>query len=113
MSAAWQRYLSGRRPPPRQAVAELCRVAGEDGERLCAHWEMAVRAWPRGGAGDAGSAPGVVLSKAGEGVPSTRPRRPRPPSRARSSWTWRSTAGVTTFLVLMALLEGLLRYFIL
>ncbi|MEU5956923.1 helix-turn-helix transcriptional regulator [Streptomyces sp. NPDC047525] len=131
--SSWQRYLSGRQPPPRQAVAELCRVAGEDSERLCAHREMAVRAWPQGGAGDAGSAPGVVLSKAGEDVPSARPGRPRRPprprtsrarpsrarpsrarpSRARSSWTWRSAAGVTVFLVLVVLLEGLLRYFIL
>ncbi|WP_371527672.1 helix-turn-helix domain-containing protein [Streptomyces sp. NBC_01283] len=114
--SSWQRYLNAQQPPPRQAVAALCKVAGEDGERFCARWEVAVRVWPRGGAGSARPAPGVVLSKAGRDVPPVRPRRPRRPrrtqrpSRARSAWTWRSTAGVTALLVLMVLLEGLLRY---
>ncbi|MWA13080.1 helix-turn-helix domain-containing protein [Streptomyces sp. BA2] len=126
--SSWQRYLNAQQPPPRQAVAALCKVAGEDGERFCARWEVAVRAWPRGGAGGTEPAPGVVLSKAaktsragkagktsragktGKSAPPAWSRGPRRPSRARSAWTWRSTAAVTTLLVLAALFEGLLRF---
>ncbi|WP_371577533.1 helix-turn-helix domain-containing protein [Streptomyces sp. NBC_01314] len=45
--SSWQRYLNGTQPPPRQAVAALCRVAGEDTERFGVRWELAVRSWPR------------------------------------------------------------------
>jgi hypothetical protein len=30
--SSWQRYLNATQPPPRQAVAALCRVAGIDKE---------------------------------------------------------------------------------
>ncbi|MEV0320151.1 helix-turn-helix domain-containing protein [Streptomyces sp. NPDC050658] len=46
--SSWQRYLNAQQPPPRQAVAALCRVAGEDCEQFGARWELAVRVWPRG-----------------------------------------------------------------
>ncbi|KUO21740.1 helix-turn-helix domain-containing protein [Streptomyces dysideae] len=48
--SSWQRYLNATQPPPRQAVAALCRVAGlagEDAERFGVRWELAVQAWPR------------------------------------------------------------------
>jgi hypothetical protein len=48
--SSWQRYLNATQPPPRQAVAALCRVAGlagEDTERFGVRWELAVQAWPR------------------------------------------------------------------
>ncbi|GKQ40892.1 helix-turn-helix transcriptional regulator [Streptomyces sp. A012304] len=48
--SSWQRYLNAVQPPPRQAVAALCRVAGltgPDAERHCVRWELAVEAWPR------------------------------------------------------------------
>jgi hypothetical protein len=48
--SSWQRYLNAVQPPPRQAVAALCRVAGLTGpaaERLAVRWELAVEAWPR------------------------------------------------------------------
>ncbi|MFC8126194.1 helix-turn-helix domain-containing protein [Streptomyces sp. NPDC057302] len=111
--SSWQRYLNGRQPPPRQAVAALCRVAGADGERYGAHWELAVRVWPRAGAGSSGGTGGSGPSavEAEEAVPAARPSGPRRPSRARRpAWSWRSAAGVTTLLVLMVLLEGVLRY---
>lgn len=97
--SSWQRYLNAQQPPPRRAVTALCEVAKEDSERVCARWELAVRVWPRGTAGGADSAPRVVLSKEG--------KRAKP--RKRPAWTWRSIAGLTAFLVLMVLLEGLLR----
>lgn len=59
--SSWQRYLNAQQPPPRQAVAALCRVAGVDAERFGARWELAVRAWPRGGAAaEGGEAPAAV-----------------------------------------------------
>ncbi|GAA3032411.1 helix-turn-helix domain-containing protein [Streptomyces glomeratus] len=48
--SSWQRYLNATQPPPRQAVAALCRVAGipaEEAERFGVRWELAVQAWPR------------------------------------------------------------------
>jgi hypothetical protein len=48
--SSWQRYLNATQPPPRQAVAALCRVAGladADAERHAVRWEMAVQVWPR------------------------------------------------------------------
>ncbi|MGI5457229.1 helix-turn-helix domain-containing protein [Streptomyces sp. CA-249302] len=48
--SSWHRYLNGTQPPPRQAVAALCRIAGLDGadaERYAVRWELAVQAWPR------------------------------------------------------------------
>ncbi|MCI3276044.1 helix-turn-helix domain-containing protein [Streptomyces cylindrosporus] len=48
--SSWHRYLNGTQPPPRQAVAALCRIAGLDGtdtERFAVRWELAVQAWPR------------------------------------------------------------------
>ena len=48
--SSWQRYLNATQPPPRQAIAALCRVAGlapTDAERFGVRWELAVQAWPR------------------------------------------------------------------
>src|SRR5262245_2845153 len=48
--SSWQRYLNATQPPPRQAVAALCRVAGigaQEAERFGVRWELAVRAWPK------------------------------------------------------------------
>ncbi|MEV6178892.1 helix-turn-helix transcriptional regulator [Streptomyces sp. NPDC052015] len=48
--SSWQRYLNAVQPPPRQAVAALCRVAGlagADAERHGVRWELAVEAWPK------------------------------------------------------------------
>ena len=48
--SSWQRYLNAVQPPPRQAVAALCRVAGidkDEAERFGVRWELAVQAWPK------------------------------------------------------------------
>lgn len=48
--SSWHRYLNATQPPPRQAVAALCRVVGladPDVERVNVRWELAVQAWPR------------------------------------------------------------------
>ncbi|MGW6056651.1 helix-turn-helix domain-containing protein [Streptomyces sp. NPDC055189] len=63
--SSWQRYLNAQQPPPRQAVAALCRVAGADPERFGARWELAVRVWPRG---EVVEEVAVVRSGSGSGV---------------------------------------------
>lgn len=48
--SSWHRYLNATQPPPRQAVAALCRIAGldtTDADRFGVRWELAVQAWPR------------------------------------------------------------------
>ncbi|WP_435214438.1 DUF2690 domain-containing protein [Streptomyces sp. bgisy034] len=39
--SSWDRYLNGRTLPPRDAVQELCRLAGEPEGRCLALWEIA------------------------------------------------------------------------
>jgi len=39
--SSWDRYLNGRTLPPREAVRELCRLAGKPEGRCLALWELA------------------------------------------------------------------------
>ncbi|WP_019061328.1 helix-turn-helix domain-containing protein [Streptomyces prunicolor] len=39
--SSWERYLNGKTLPPREAVEELCRLAGEPEGRCVALWEIA------------------------------------------------------------------------
>ncbi|MEU0384565.1 helix-turn-helix domain-containing protein [Streptomyces chartreusis] len=43
--SSWERYLNGRTLPPRQAVQELCQLAGEPEGRCLALWELAESEW--------------------------------------------------------------------
>lgn len=43
--SSWERYLNGKAMLPRQAVRDLCRVAGEPDGRLLALWEIAESDW--------------------------------------------------------------------
>ncbi|MFJ7304050.1 peptidoglycan-binding protein [Streptomyces sp. NPDC099088] len=65
---SWERYLSGRSVPPRDAVEAMARIGGEDPTRLLALHEVAVAAWrdrPLGSPGH--GAPGQGAPE--EGVP--------------------------------------------
>ncbi|MEV0478601.1 helix-turn-helix domain-containing protein, partial [Streptomyces prunicolor] len=39
--SSWERYLNGKTLPPREAVEELCQLAGEPEGRCVALWEIA------------------------------------------------------------------------
>ncbi|MGA5565635.1 helix-turn-helix domain-containing protein [Streptomyces platensis] len=52
--SSWERYLNGKKLPPREAVEALCRLAGEPAGRLVALWELADAAWS--GRGRSGAA---------------------------------------------------------
>ncbi|MGP4112885.1 helix-turn-helix domain-containing protein [Streptomyces sp. 4N509B] len=43
--SSWERYLNGKTLPPREAVAALARLGGEQPAMLVALWELAERAW--------------------------------------------------------------------
>ena len=43
--SSWERYLNGKTLPPRQAVQELCGLAGEADGRCLALWEIAESEW--------------------------------------------------------------------
>ncbi|MCX4764476.1 helix-turn-helix domain-containing protein [Streptomyces sp. NBC_01275] len=84
--SSWHRYLNAVQPPPRQAVAALCRVVGlsdTDTERHCVRWELAVEAWPRPAPPAAGEGyeddPTVPWWERSDG--SERSEQPRPAGR--------------------------------
>ncbi|MFE7786725.1 helix-turn-helix domain-containing protein [Streptomyces nigrescens] len=52
--SSWERYLNGKKLPPRDAVESLCRLAEEPAGRLVALWELADAAWS--GRGRSGAA---------------------------------------------------------
>ncbi|MFI0904111.1 helix-turn-helix domain-containing protein [Streptomyces sioyaensis] len=43
--SSWERYLNGKKLPPRDAVEALCRLAEEPAGRLLALWELADADW--------------------------------------------------------------------
>ncbi|MFH9003520.1 DUF2690 domain-containing protein [Streptomyces afghaniensis] len=55
--SSWERYLNGRTLPPREAVQELCRLAGEPEGRCLALWELAESEWSGRAAPTTPSAP--------------------------------------------------------
>jgi hypothetical protein len=64
--SSWERYLNGRTLPPREAVEELCRLAGEpEGGRCLALWEIAEAE----ASGRAAAAPPKVTSPPVTGPP--------------------------------------------
>lgn len=54
--SSWERYLNGKKLPPRDAVEALCRLAEEPAGRLLALWELADADWS--GRGRSGTARG-------------------------------------------------------
>ncbi|WP_217139637.1 helix-turn-helix domain-containing protein [Streptomyces sp. AC627_RSS907] len=80
--SSWERYLNGKTMPPRQAVQDLCRLAGEPDGRLLALWEIAESEWSGRAA-----RPAAAPAEAG-------PPRPSPPGDlARQDGRARSSAG--------------------
>ncbi|MFI7410880.1 DUF2690 domain-containing protein [Streptomyces sp. NPDC049627] len=72
--SSWDRYLHGRTLPPRDAVRELCRLAGEPEGRCVALWEIAEAE----GSGRGGRPPEARRSP--PGTPPASPPAPPPPT---------------------------------
>lgn len=80
--SSWERYLNGKKLPPRQAVEALCGLAGEPTDRLLALWELAEQSWSgRAAAGEAPTqapppqAPPPVVAERLEERPERKPER--------------------------------------
>lgn len=54
---SWERYLSGRALPPREAVEAMARIGGDDPARLLVLHEIAAERWAEGRAATAGAPP--------------------------------------------------------
>ncbi|OLZ69791.1 hypothetical protein AV521_15675 [Streptomyces sp. IMTB 2501] len=78
--SSWDRYLNGRTVPPRQAVAELCELAGENPGRPLALWELA-DAVSSGRAAGGGAERGRPLADAPSPAPAGTPVPPAAPGR--------------------------------
>ncbi|MET7731000.1 helix-turn-helix transcriptional regulator [Streptomyces sp. NPDC005402] len=105
--SSWHRYLNATQPPPRQAVAALCRIAGldtTDAERFGVRWELAVQTWPRPATAPARAA-GSEASEEGERYEDdpTLPWWDEPP-RERASGMNRLLLAAALLLVLVLLL---------
>ncbi|WP_051871481.1 helix-turn-helix domain-containing protein [Streptomyces sclerotialus] len=93
--SSWERYLNGKKLPPRDAVAALCRLAQQPPGRLLALWELADHAWS-GRAGAAGSVAAAVPAEAApetaRAAPADGPQpKPKPVRHGRRA---AATAGV-------------------
>lgn len=95
--SSWERYLNGKKLPPREAVEELARVCGADSVRLVALRDVAAEArmGDNGGAGGAGGAsadgPEARAEATGSGEAAPVPALPGPalPGRPRFGRPWR------------------------
>jgi transcriptional regulator with XRE-family HTH domain len=88
-TSSWERYLSGRSFPPREAVEAMARIAGEDPTRLLALHEVAAEAWTE-------RREGTSRGRTGQAVESV----PRPRRSART-WIRTRTAVVVGAVVLV------------
>ncbi|MFI1225832.1 MULTISPECIES: helix-turn-helix domain-containing protein [unclassified Streptomyces] len=59
--SSWERYLNGKALPPREAVEQLCALAGVSPEQTLVLWELAEASWSRraGNTGTSGQPPSV------------------------------------------------------
>lgn len=111
--SSWERYLNGRTLPPRQAVEELCLLAGADPRRPVALWELAERASSgRGGGAGREAVPGPVREAralpapgAGTSAPGPAEAEPGAASRWLRPW-WLGAALVVATGVLVALFRA-------
>ncbi|MEV0278186.1 peptidoglycan-binding protein [Streptomyces sp. NPDC050610] len=80
-SSSWERYLNGKKLPPRQAVVELARIAETDPTRLLVLHELAEEAW---GKPDAPAASDVVPGEAPDSAADSPVADPPPRRRRRA-----------------------------
>ncbi|MFV0134414.1 DUF2690 domain-containing protein [Streptomyces sp. HMX87] len=94
--SSWERYLNGKALPPRRAVRDLCRLAGEADGRCLALWEIAEAEWS--GRGTPSPPPAEPVA-----APAPAPAPPRDDGRTGAR---RSRAAVTLLVLLCALAAG-------
>ncbi|KOG88514.1 peptidoglycan-binding protein [Streptomyces varsoviensis] len=72
-SSSWERYLNGKKLPPRQAVVELAQIAETDPTRLLVLHELAEEAWGRPDTATASGPASASASEVGAGDAGTGP----------------------------------------
>ncbi|MGP3999943.1 DUF2690 domain-containing protein [Streptomyces sp. 8N706] len=83
--SSWERYLNGKKLPPREAVEALCELTREPAGRLLALWELADLAWSgRAGHGRGGPAEAAAPEPAAPEAAAPEPGAQRSPRRAPS-----------------------------
>ncbi len=93
--SSWERYLNGKSLPPREAVRELCRIAGEPDGRLLALWEIAESDW-------SGRAASSRFPAAPATVPATGPSAVRAPDEPAPGTGRRRSRRVRLLVVLVS-----------
>jgi helix-turn-helix protein/uncharacterized protein DUF2690 len=89
--SSWERYLNGKTLPPREAVEELCRLAGEPAGRCLALWEIAeAETSGRGTAATTHPTPATPPPPSASPVPT--PPAPTPVPQTTASGHWGMTA---------------------
>ncbi|MEU9500205.1 peptidoglycan-binding protein [Streptomyces sp. NPDC048196] len=81
--SSWERYLNGKKLPPREAVEALARVCGADATRLLALHEVAAQAW---GAERAGQPRSPGAAEGAEAAAPTTAAAPAPVAVSGRSW---------------------------
>jgi transcriptional regulator with XRE-family HTH domain len=81
--SSWERYLNGRTLPPREAVEELCRLAGEPVGRCVALWEIAEAESSGRGTPTPSSRKPIAYAPAAVSPPPSPSPSPLPPSPVR------------------------------
>ncbi|MFH8406716.1 peptidoglycan-binding protein [Streptomyces sp. NPDC018019] len=101
--SSWERYLNGKKLPPRGAVESLARVCGAEPTRLLALHEVAAEGWEAGSVAETGGADeaggGGRVGGGGEGA---RPDDVRPGGARRGRWPRARTAVIVSAVVLVA-----------
>ncbi|MGW3123647.1 helix-turn-helix domain-containing protein [Streptomyces sp. NPDC001107] len=103
--SSWERYLNGRTLPPRAAVQELCRLAGEPEGRCLALWEIAESEWS-GRATEAGRADTPAQASSPVTSPAADPVPPADPAEAAQGGRHRGAVTVAVLASVCAVAVG-------
>lgn len=103
--SSWERYLNGRTLPPRAAVQELCRLAGEPDGRCLALWEIAESEWS-GRATEAGRADTPAQASSPVTSPAADPAPPADPAEAAQGGRHRGAVTVAVLASVCAVAVG-------
>ncbi|MEU6967098.1 helix-turn-helix transcriptional regulator [Kitasatospora aureofaciens] len=120
--SSWERYLNGKKLPPRQAVRALCALVLADADHLDKQWRAAARAWnhregvladpedlsesagvrPQGasGAGEPQPLPAAPAEQQVGAGPVDQPEAPAPARSRLGRRTWIGLTGAVLSLVL-------------
>ncbi|MBO0652998.1 helix-turn-helix domain-containing protein [Streptomyces triculaminicus] len=92
--SSWERYLNGKKLPPRQAVEALCELTEEPAGRMVALWELAEQAWS--GRSSSATAGATATDGAAATGPAPEDASPGEPSGGKAGGGVRGLSGRST-----------------